>query len=86
MNILETEMAKGMELAFTEDSLVCTLEDGRIIAVPLAYYPKLLGATRQQLEDFEWLGGGIGIHWPQLDEDLSVKGFLLGSIAPGGRK
>ena len=66
-------------LRYTESELVVELADGRTISVPLAWYPTLANATLQQLEDYQLLGGGDGIHWPQLDEDLSVKGLLLGT-------
>ena len=82
----ELECVRGMELAFSADSLICTLDDGRVISVPLSYYPRLLRATDAQRRDFQWIADGIGIHWPQLDEDLSIRGFLLGRIAPGGER
>jgi len=54
------------------------LADGRKISVPLAWFPRLLHATTQQRENFELLGDGEGIHWPEIDEDLSVAGLLRG--------
>ena len=56
--------------------------DGRTITVPLAWYPRLLGATPAQREKWEVCGGGFGIHWPEVDEDLSTQGLLVGSPAP----
>ena len=64
-------------LSFREETLEVSLSDGRTISVPLAWYPRLAGAPRKQLEHFEVSPGGYGIHWPDLDEDLSVKGFLF---------
>ena len=61
------------------DSLVVGLIDGRTISVPLAWFPSLSSASLSQLKEWEILGGGEGIHWPQLDEDLSVSGLLLGN-------
>ncbi len=82
MSTLKVEMhPSAMEVGFTDTELVVTLIDGRSISVPLAWFETLSGATRQQLEDYELLGNGEGIHWPQLDEDLSVKGLLLGTHA-----
>ena len=69
-------------LNFTEDSLTVDLMDGRTITVPLAWYPKLLEATSEQLAEWEICGGGYGIHWESLDEDLSTEGLLRGSPAP----
>ena len=61
------------------DSLVVGLIDGRTISVPLAWFPSLSSASTSQLKEWEILGDGEGIHWPQLDEDLSVSGLLLGN-------
>jgi hypothetical protein len=66
----------------TEDTLVVDLMDGRTIIVPLAWYPRLLRATPDQRERWRVSGGGYGIHWPELDEDLSMEGLLRGAPAP----
>jgi len=66
----------------TEDELVVYLRDGRTISVPLAWFPRLLYATRERLGMWELLGDGEGVHWPQLDEDPSVAGLLPGTPAP----
>ena len=68
-------------VSFDADRLIVDLMDGRTIAVPLAWYPRLLAATQQQRADWELAGGGYGIHWPLIDEDLSVEGLLRGSPA-----
>lgn len=70
---------------FTRDSLVVDLFDGRTISVPLIWYPKLLKATPKQRSNWIVCGGGYGIHWPDIDEDLSTEGLLRGSPAPSGR-
>ena len=67
---------------FTRDSLVVDLIDGRTISVPLNWYPKLLKATSKERAHWEICGGGYGIHWPDIDEDLSTEGLLRGSPAP----
>ncbi|NNN06693.1 MAG: DUF2442 domain-containing protein [Elusimicrobia bacterium] len=54
------------------------LQDGRTLATPLSYFPRLLRATPAQRKKFELSGGGVGIHWNQLDEDISVPGLLSG--------
>ncbi len=64
---------------FTDDDLIVLLVDGRKVAIPLVWFPRLLKATRAQLENYELLGDGEGIHWPEIDEDLSVAGLLRGS-------
>jgi hypothetical protein len=71
---------------FTRDSLVVDLVDGRTISVPLKWYPKLLKANQKQRSRWELCGGGYGIHWPDVDEDLSTEGLLRGSPAPNAAK
>jgi hypothetical protein len=66
-----------------DEMLVVDLMDGRIISVPLAWYPVLIQASESQLLKWEIAGGGYGIHWPELDEDLSTEGLLRGAPAPG---
>ena len=65
-----------------ENLITVDLMDGRIISVPLVWYPTLMNATREQLMNWEIAGGGYGIHWPDLDEDLSSEGFLRGAPSP----
>jgi len=67
------------EVTVTEDELVVVLADGRRLATPLAWFPRLLNATSEQRARFELLGEGVGIHWPDVDEDLSVEGLLRGA-------
>ena len=63
--------------------LIVDLKDGRTIAVPLAWYPRLFNATPDQRANWEPCGAGYGIHWPDLDEHLSSEGLLRGAPAPG---
>jgi hypothetical protein len=70
------------DVNFTEDSLSVDLVDGRTISVPLAWYPRLLHASADQRNNWELCGGGFGIHWPDIDEDLSTEGLLRGAPAP----
>lgn len=65
-----------------DHSLIVDLMDGRTISVPLAWYPRLLRATAEQRANWEVAGGGYGIHWPDIDEDLSTEGLLRGAPAP----
>jgi len=69
-------------VTFSADSLSVALKDGRTISVPLAWYPKLLHATEEQRKNWTISGAGYGIHWPDLDEDLSTEGLLRGAPAP----
>lgn len=69
-------------VSFTSDALCVSLKDGRTITLPLAWYPKLFHALPKQLENWEVAGGGCGVHWPDLDEDLNTEGLLGGAPAP----
>jgi len=70
-------LAKSID--FTDDLMNVHLMDGRVIGVPLAWFPRLLAATPKQRKKYEIGGGGIGLHWPDLDEDLSIAGLLSGA-------
>ncbi|EIE01156.1 DUF2442 domain-containing protein [Leptospira licerasiae] len=71
--------AKAQRIWFDDDNLWLSLYDGRTLSVPLAYFPRLRRANKDQLERYEISGGGIGLHWDDLDEDISVPGLLLGN-------
>jgi len=71
-----------MTVSSTTDDLTVQLEDGRSISVPLAWYPRLLHASQEERDNWQVAGGGFGIHWPSIDEDLSVEGLLRGAPAP----
>jgi hypothetical protein len=68
-------------VSFDADRLIVDLMDGRTISVPLAWYPRLHSATPEQRTRWEIAGGGYGIHWPDVDEDLSTEGMLRGAAA-----
>ena len=70
------------DVEITEDTLAVRLMDGRTISVPLAWYPRLLNATPAQRSKWRISGGGYGIHWEEIDEDLSTEGLLRGAPAP----
>ncbi|MBU4225586.1 MAG: DUF2442 domain-containing protein, partial [Chloroflexi bacterium] len=69
---------QAQNVTVTEDTLVVDLTDGRTISVPLAWYPRLLYGTPQERANFEIIGDGKYIHWPGLDEDLTIAGILAG--------
>ena len=71
-------MNRAVRAQCDEDNLWIELADGRRLSVPLAYFPRLLRATPEQREQYVLSGGGTGIHWDELDEDISVEGLLLG--------
>jgi hypothetical protein len=74
------------DVRFGEDTLAVDLMDGRTITVPLAWYPRLAGASPAQRAKWEICGAGFGIHWPEIDEDLSTEGLLKGIPAPGMKR
>ena len=78
MSTLEIEVGdlRPRSIAFTREDLVVTLADGRKIATPLAWYPRLLNATPAQRQNYEIMP--MGIHWPDIDEDLGIAGMLRG--------
>ncbi len=76
--VVKLDLSKIREVRVTEDTLSVDLEDGRTISVPLAWYPRLAYATPEERRRFEIVGAGYGIHWPDLDEDISVEGLLAG--------
>ena len=71
-----------LDVRCDEHSLIVDLMDGRTISVPLAWYPRLLHASPDQRAKWKRCGGGYGIHWPEIDEDLGTEGLLRGAPAP----
>ena len=71
-------MPDAQSVTVTDDTLAVELADGRAIFLPLDWYPRLAYATPQERDNWRLIGGGEGIHWPDLDEDLSVAGLLAG--------
>ena len=76
--VLEVKEARAKGVKTTEDMLVVELTDGRIVSVPLVWYPRLWYGTPEERAQVELLGDGAILHWPLLDEDLSVMGIVLG--------
>jgi hypothetical protein len=68
-------------VSFTEDTLSVDLVDGRTIVAPLVWYPRLLDASSEQRQNWQVSAAGYGIHWPEIDEDLSTAGLLRGAPA-----
>ncbi len=74
--------ALARRVTFDDTMLHCELQDGRIISVPLSWYPRLHRANAEQRNNWELIGRGSGIHWPVFDEDLPVRAFLAGCESP----
>ena len=77
-SMIEIEVPAAESLSVTEDTLAVDLSDGRTISVPLAWYPRLYHASPSELNNWRLIGKGHGIHWEDLDEDISVEGLLAG--------
>ncbi|MEO6401178.1 MAG: DUF2442 domain-containing protein [Vicinamibacteria bacterium] len=69
-------LARARDVQFTEVALVVQLEDGREITTPFSWFPRLRDATPEQRRNWRFIGPGTGIHWPDIDEDISVAGLL----------
>ena len=75
---IEVQPIEAQQVTVTDDSLVVDLVDGRSVSVPLAWYPRLVHATAEERAKWRLIGRGEGIHWDDLDEDISVEGLLAG--------
>jgi len=82
LNTSESNKALARSVTVSDDEFRVALADGRSISVPLVWFPRLLQAAPSARNRWELLGDGEGIHWPEIDEDLSVAGLLAGSRAP----
>jgi hypothetical protein len=80
MNTLVYELSavKASEVSITDDTLAVDLSDGRTLLVPLIWYPRLWHGTPEERDNWRLIGDGEGIHWPDLDEDISIEGLILG--------
>ena len=78
ISMTEISLVKAQNIVVTDDTLVVDFTDGRSISAPLVWYPRLLHGLPSERNNWQLIGDGEGIHWPDLDEDLSVEGILLG--------
>ena len=85
-SIVELDVPGAMTVAVTDDTLTADLSDGRAVSVPLAWYPRLVHATQEERDNWELYAGGRHIHWPDLDEDISIEGLLAGRPSGESRK
>jgi hypothetical protein len=82
MNTLAIDVnPRAIQVDTNDQELIVTLSDGRTLSVPLVWFPRLLSATAEQRRNSRLLGDGQGIHWPDVDEDISVAGLLRGERA-----
>jgi hypothetical protein len=78
MNIVVNDTPRIVDMKVTDESIIAHLADGRVISVPLAWSWRLCDATPEQRDNFEIMGSGEGVHWPDIDEDISATGMLYG--------
>lgn len=81
ISTVETEVPIAQKVVVTEDTVRVDLSDGRTISAPLAWYPRLLHGTKKERNNWRVIGKGYGIHWKDLDEDISIENLLLGQAS-----
>jgi hypothetical protein len=84
--VVKLQEVRIKNIEVTDDTITAYLVDGRVISVPLAWSWRLSEATPEQRANYEIIGDGQGIHWPEIDEDISAEGMLYGVPAPRPRK
>jgi len=83
---IELRMVSAQNVQVTDEALIVDLSDGRTVSVPLAWFPRLLHGTPEERNKWRLIGDGKGIHWPALDEDISVKNLILGKPSGESQK
>jgi len=83
---IELRMVSAQNVQVTEDALIVDLSDGRTVSVPLAWFPRLLHGKPEERNKWRLIGDGEGIHWPDLDEDISVENLILGKPSGESQK
>ena len=78
---VELRTVAARHVSVTDDALIVDLADGRTVSVPLAWYPRLLHGSAAERQNWRLIGSGEGLHWPDLDEDISVENMLLGKAS-----
>ena len=86
VSTLEVSVPEAEAVKVSGDALSAELSDGCTLSVPLAWYPRLTHATREERDNWRLIGGGEGIHWPDLDEDISVEGLIAGHPSAESQK
>ena len=83
---IELRMVSAQNVQVTDDALIVDLSDGRTVSIPLAWFPRLLHGTPGERNKWRLIGEGEGIHWPELDEDISVENLILGKPSGESQK
>jgi hypothetical protein len=77
-SLTEIELANAVSVSINTETITVELDDGRTISIPLSWYPRLLHGKVNERTNYRLIGGGSGIHWPDLNEDVSIEGLLAG--------
>ena len=85
-SLIDTQLVKAQNVVVTEDTLSVDLTDGRTVSVPIGWYPRLLYATAEERHNWRLIGSGEGIHWPDIDEDISVENLIFGRASGESQK
>ncbi|MEM9213702.1 MAG: DUF2442 domain-containing protein [Cyanobacteria bacterium P01_F01_bin.150] len=83
---IDTQIVKLVTVTVTDEFLTVDVMDGRVISAPLTWYPRLLNASQAERENWRLTGGKTGIHWPDLDEDISIRNIILGQPSGESQK
>lgn len=83
---IEIEIPKALDIEINSDSLTVNLSDGRTIVVPTSWFPRLSYSTQTERDNWQLIGDGQGIHWPGMDEDISVEGLIAGKPSSESQK
>ena len=83
---IDIRMVSAQNVQVTDEALIVDLSDGRTVSVPLAWFPRLLHGTPEERNKWRLIGEGEGIHWPALDEDISVENLILGKPSGESQK
>lgn len=83
---IEYEKVKAMNVIVNDDTITVDLEDGRTVSAPLAWYPRLIHASEKERSNWRLIGSGQGIHWEDLDEDISIENLLFGKTSGESQK
>jgi len=74
----EIEISNAVNVSVSDETLTVGLDDGRVLSIPVSWYPRLLHGTKPERDNYRLIGNGAGIHWADLDEDISVQGLIAG--------
>lgn len=84
--MIDIEIANAVDLTILDETLTVGLDDGRVLSTPISWFPRLLHGTDKERNNYRFIGNGSGIHWPDLDEDISVQSLIAGHHSQESQK